>query len=183
MSLSDEAFPLGEYVIFHPLILHSFVAVISSEDYKVSFKERFGIDEDMYAGFMPIKLEPKRNNEGNFFFWLIKQRRKTPESNRKLVIWLNGGTTIDPFESISHINGHFFPLFLSSGPGCSSMVGMLWENGPFTMTDAADGIDYILKSNPYSWNEEADVLYVEQPIRTGFSTAASGIVSYTPCTS
>jgi carboxypeptidase D len=54
------------------------------------------------------------------------------------------------------------------------MVGMMWENGPFTISDAADGVDYILTKNPFSWNEVADVLYVEQPIRTGFSTAAEG---------
>lgn len=31
---------------------------------------------------------------------------------------------------------------------------------------------YNLRYNPYSWSEVADVLYVEQPLRTGFSTAA-----------
>ncbi len=31
---------------------------------------------------------------------------------------------------------------------------------------------YDLHYNPYSWNEIADVLYVEQPLRTGFSAPA-----------
>lgn len=33
---------------------------------------------------------------------------------------------------------------------------------------------YSLRKNPNSWNEIADVVFVEQPIRTGFSLAAEG---------
>jgi carboxypeptidase C (cathepsin A) len=33
---------------------------------------------------------------------------------------------------------------------------------------------YVFKPNNFSWNEVADVLYVDQPIRTGFSLAAEG---------
>lgn len=52
------------------------------------------------------------------------------------------------------------------------MVGMMWEHGPFTIGGTKG--DYHLKNNPFSWNEEANMLYVEQPIRTGFSLAADG---------
>jgi carboxypeptidase D len=119
---------------------------LQPQDYKVSLKERFNVDDDLYAGFMPIKLEPKVNHEGNFFFWLAKQRNLNQDQpgKRKLVVWLNGG------------------------PGCSSMVGMMWENGPFTIHDHPyNPSDYKLERNPYSWNEVADVVFVEQPIRTG----------------
>ena len=33
---------------------------------------------------------------------------------------------------------------------------------------------YHLKRNPYSWSESAHMVYLEQPIRTGFSKAAAG---------
>jgi carboxypeptidase C (cathepsin A) len=33
---------------------------------------------------------------------------------------------------------------------------------------------YELRYNPYAWNEIADVIFVEQPIRTGYSQAAEG---------
>lgn len=112
--------------------------------------------DEMYAGLMPVTWEA--NNEGSLFFWLATHRPKAGKPKAagapKLVVWLNGG------------------------PGCSSMIGMMHEHGPFTIEPAAqgakNGLKYNLKRNPYSWSEVANVLYVEQPIRTGFSVAAEG---------
>ncbi|KAN0140071.1 alpha/beta-hydrolase [Lactarius tabidus] len=44
-------------------------------------------------------------------------------------------------------------LWLSGGPGCSSLYGLLKENG----------------QNEWSWTNLSSVLYVEQPVGTGFS--------------
>ena len=108
---------------------------------------------------MPISWED--NKDGSLFFWLAKNRHMKKNEDEKLVVWLNGG------------------------PGCSSMIGMMHEHGPFTIETDLDylssnytkdsvpiGLKYKLKNNPYSWNEVANILYVEQPIRTGFSVAA-----------
>lgn len=59
------------------------------------------------------------------------------------------------------------------GPGCSSTFGLFWENGPIAFASDDKTKDYQFQSNPFSWNEAANVLYVEQPIRTGFSLAAA----------
>ena len=61
------------------------------------------------------------------------------------------------------------------------MVGMMLENGPFTISFGANdssvgssGEKYDLKYNPFSWSNISNVLYVEQPIRTGYSSASKG---------
>ncbi|CAK9144394.1 unnamed protein product [Ilex paraguariensis] len=55
-------------------------------------------------------------------------------------------------------------LWLNGGPGCSSFgVGALSENGPFRPNGE------VLVRNEYSWNREANMLYLETPIGVGFS--------------
>ena len=56
-------------------------------------------------------------------------------------------------------------LWLNGGPGCSSLLGMTYENGPFVFETNTS----ILKLNEYSWNKKANVLYIESPGGVGFS--------------
>ena len=112
--------------------------------------------DETYAGFMPLSLEENANREGSYFFWLAMRRGsesstsgKSSDGRDRLVVWLNGG------------------------PGCSSMVGMMWENGPFTIAEGGER-KFSLVRNAFAWNEAAHVLFVEQPLRTGFSPAAEG---------
>jgi len=78
-------------------------------------------------------------NDTKYFFWLFESR-STPSSD-PLVIWLTGG------------------------PGCSSQLALLSENGPCTV-----GQDGKTQLNPHSWNNKANVLWLDQPQSTGFST-------------
>jgi len=65
-------------------------------------------------------------------------------------------------------------LWLTGGPGCSSELALFFENGPWTVNS-----DLSLKTNPYSWNKNAHLLYVDNPAGTGFSyvTNQNGYVS------
>ncbi|TPX77034.1 hypothetical protein CcCBS67573_g01710 [Chytriomyces confervae] len=75
-----------------------------------------------------------------------KLQTQTRQRTKKLVFWLNGG------------------------PGCSSMDGLFLENGPFI--PLFDGTVQLRKSN---WLDSADVVYVDQPVGTGYSnTGGSG---------
>lgn len=52
-----------------------------------------------------------------------------------------------------------------SGPGCSSQLGLLTENGPCTVSE--DGLSTI--NNPHSWTNNANVMWVDQPAYVGYS--------------
>jgi len=55
-------------------------------------------------------------------------------------------------------------MWLTGGPGCGSEVALFYENGPYQFNP-----DGSLKQNPFSWNNISNLLYVDQPIGTGFS--------------
>lgn len=63
-------------------------------------------------------------------------------------------------------------IWLTGGPGCSSEVAIFAENGPFSVKD-----DLSLLRNDHSWNNNANMLYIDQPVGTGFSKAK--IADYT----
>lgn len=50
------------------------------------------------------------------------------------------------------------------GPGCSSLFGMLYINGPYFIND-----DLTLRINQGSWNRIYGMLFIEQPIGVGWS--------------
>lgn len=84
------------------------------------------------------------------FFWFVESR-KDPE-NAPLVIWFNGG------------------------PGTSSLVGVFGGNGPCTVSIDSNSTSL----NPWSWNNEANILYIDQPNQVGFSydEIASGTLNF-----
>ncbi|KAH9217656.1 putative lysosomal protective protein precursor [Leptodontidium sp. 2 PMI_412] len=99
-----------------------------------------------YSGYvhLPPGLLSDINGESqdypiNTFFWFF-EARKDPH-NAPLSIWLNGG------------------------PGGSSLMGLLQENGPCFI--GPDSNSTIL--NPWSWNNEVNMLYLDQPAQVGFS--------------
>jgi cathepsin A (carboxypeptidase C) len=80
---------------------------------------------------------------GDDMFYWLFKSRGSPETD-PLVIWLTGG------------------------PGCASEVALFYENGPYTIND-----DLTLNPNAQSWNKVSNLLYVDQPVGTGFSRCSS----------
>lgn len=69
------------------------------------------------------------------------------------------------FESQNNPSTDPLILWLNGGPGCSSMLGMLYEHGPFVFPDGSAETVW----NIYSWNTNASVIYMESPACVGFS--------------
>lgn len=59
------------------------------------------------------------------------------------------------------LNDFFFHL---GGPGASSLFGLFTENGPFEVTKSGK-----VKARKYSWNVNHNVIYIDNPVGTGFS--------------
>lgn len=55
-------------------------------------------------------------------------------------------------------------LWLQGGPGATSMFGLFMENGPFFVN-----ANKTLQKRKYSWHQSHNLLYIDNPVGTGFS--------------
>mmetsp|Transcript_33263 Transcript_33263/g.24004 ORF Transcript_33263/g.24004 Transcript_33263/m.24004 type:complete len:190 (-) Transcript_33263:838-1407(-) len=106
----------------------------------------FGNNDKWISGLVNLPEHKK----DDMFYWLFESR-SSPETD-PLVIWLTGG------------------------PGCASEIATFFENGPLKFRDSSSQtIDSdTFETNQYSWNKQANLLYVDQPIGTGFSNSSLG---------
>ncbi|ORY99015.1 Alpha/Beta hydrolase protein [Syncephalastrum racemosum] len=77
------------------------------------------------------------------------------------------------FESRSNPAQDPVMLWLNGGPACSSTLGLWMELGPCLVKE--DGAS--TRFNPYSWNTEANLLFLEQPVNVGYSYGNTTVVS------
>ncbi|KAK3942283.1 pheromone-processing carboxypeptidase KEX1 [Diplogelasinospora grovesii] len=79
-----------------------------------------------------------------------------PEHNGNLFFW--------HFQNKHIANKQRTVIWLNGGPGCSSEDGALMEIGPYRLKD-----DHTLYYNDGAWNEFANVMFVDNPVGTGYS--------------
>merc|ERR1719373_383837 len=70
------------------------------------------------------------------------------------------------FESRSNPQTDPFVMWLTGGPGCSSELAIFYEQGPYRISKNGD-----VGLNPYAWNENVNIMFMDQPVGTGFSYA------------
>jgi hypothetical protein len=82
--------------------------------------------------------------------------------------WLDIGTKhlfFWYFESQNNPSEDPLLLWLTGGPGGSSMIGMLQELGPCLINEHGNGTVH----NEYGWSKNANIIFVDQPAGVGFS--------------
>jgi len=85
-------------------------------------------------------------SDAKYFYYLARSRSREPNLD-PLILWMTGG------------------------PGCSSILALLSENGPCRVDGRNADKGWSLSKNPWSWNEAANVVWVDQPVGVGFSSA------------
>ncbi|CEJ90372.1 hypothetical protein VHEMI06161 [[Torrubiella] hemipterigena] len=85
------------------------------------------------------------NDQDKHLFYWFFESRNDPK-NDPVVLWLNGG------------------------PGCSSMMGLFMELGPASVDKNGK-----IVHNPHSWNTNASVIFLDQPVNVGYSYGSSGV--------
>lgn len=63
-------------------------------------------------------------------------------------------------------------IYLSGGPGALSMPSVVTGVGPCTLNSTDDKV---VGTNPWSWNNNASLLFIDQPAGTGFSKLADDL--------
>ncbi|KAH0931635.1 hypothetical protein HID58_008752 [Brassica napus] len=109
-----------------------------------------------FEGPLPFQLETGYIGVGDeeqvqLFYYFIKSEKNPKED--PLLIWLTGG------------------------PGCSSITGLLFENGPVTFkVEDYNGGTPTLLSTTYSWTKVANIIFLDQPVGSGFSYATNFLI-------
>lgn len=59
-------------------------------------------------------------------------------------------------------------MWMTGGPGCSSLLASFTENGPCLVPETGPNAG-VPVFNPYAWNSNATVIWLDQPAGVGFS--------------
>ncbi|CAG7906534.1 unnamed protein product [Brassica rapa] len=109
-----------------------------------------------FEGPLPFELETGyiglgEEEELQMFYYFIKSENNPQED--PLLIWLTGG------------------------PGCSSLFGLVFENGPLALKfEVYNGSLPSLVSTTYSWTKMANMIFLDQPVGSGFSYSRTPLV-------
>ena len=63
-------------------------------------------------------------------------------------------------------------MWINGGQGCTSFIGAFGGIGPHILRDVNG--TFQLTPNPYSWSTLGNILFIDQPVGTGYSTSLPG---------
>ncbi|CAI6332944.1 unnamed protein product [Periconia digitata] len=107
-----------------------------------------------FSGYVHLPPAPaeSRPYSSHIYFWFFEARKDA--KNAPLTVWLQGG------------------------PGVPSVVAAVGENGPCSILPDSQTTEL----NAFSWNEKVNMLYIDQPVQTGFSydSLTNGTINIIP---
>lgn len=100
-----------------------------------------------------------------------------PEAGPLPTEWYSGFLEVTPTKALHYVfiksldkpDTDPVLIWFNGGPGCSSLLGLMQEHGPFVFDDGQT----VLKPNPWPWNYRSNMLYIESPAAVGFSYAGT----------
>lgn len=98
------------------------------------------------SGYIPIDTNSLKTAKDKTFYTFFPSR--TNPSTDPLIIWFTGG------------------------PGCASDLSIVVENGPYNIGLGSNGKPTGFKRE-YAWNNNANLLYLDNPLGVGFSVLGS----------
>ena len=124
--------------------------------------------------------ERERNVDGNLEAFNLRTKKVDPKSLGVDKVKQYSGY-LDNEEDDKHLFYWFFEsrndpendpvlLWLNGGPGCSSLTGLFMELGPSFINE-----DRKVEFNPSSWNANASVIFLDQPVNVGYSYSGSSV--------
>lgn len=93
----------------------------------------------MYSGFVKVD----EATDSHLYYWLFRDEEL--DDNAPLILWLNGG------------------------PGASSQIGNLMENGPLRLVKNEAGATEVHSLTGISWTAVGNMLFLDQPVGVGYS--------------
>ncbi|RDW25909.1 Alpha/Beta hydrolase protein [Yarrowia lipolytica] len=183
-ALKDIASSAGERIQdVSAEILHSWAQI--EHEFPGGLKRYLQTTAQQDTRFEPKKLAANRNTK-----WIAKHTMESAPSHVLRVadpssLGLDDVQQYSGYVDIEEEDKHFFYwffesrndpkndpvlLWLNGGPGCSSMTGQFFELGPSSINE-----DLTLTWNPSSWNQNASVIFLDQPVNVGFSYSSNRV--------
>ncbi|KAL0119122.1 hypothetical protein PUN28_009606 [Cardiocondyla obscurior] len=138
---------------------------------------------NVYPQLKHYKLDDREDVGAPLFLTPLIENGKIDEARAKAVVQHKEMGDISSYSGYLTVNKEynsnlffwFFPamhnpktapvvLWLQGGPGATSMFGLFMENGPFIVT-----ANKTLAMRKYSWNIAHNVIYIDNPVGTGYS--------------
>ncbi|KAL5707105.1 sinapoylglucose--choline O-sinapoyltransferase [Ranunculus cassubicifolius] len=123
-----------------------------------------------FEGPLPFKLETGyievgEDKDAQLFYYFVESQGNP--KTEPLILWLAGGPRCSGFSGFVYANG---PIAFKDGYRETHMDGEVGEIRQVVSEGDVPG----LQLNPYAWTQIASIIFVDQPVGTGFSYSKAG---------